>query len=327
MTRRSQASPCYTENLTDSTSLLPGHCACKEKAKRQSTGTSENKACSRKALHLPQQGGHNFPSTAMHRATHPVQRCQPSTPSPVLPPREHICRTCKRDSPSYTVFVINRDIVIQEQSHSIHVPCSCGPVQGSPVCLEGKEGWCMQSAWLATSLPEGQNLLCHPWSQNFSHCAGFSLYIALWLFALLSGRQVLVTFYSETAVLAYNDSTGMRNIADYGMDRLKQQGWVQSRISRNLLVNKGRPPPGTELVPQPWCTEIAKWKPFIAAVYIWHTGSKRNHKLSPSLSAYNFPVWPGWQCCGFQCVVKLLRCHRPYLALGSVFWSFDQLSS
>lgn len=82
--------------------------------------------------------------------------------------------------------------------------------------------------------------------------------IALCLFASLSGRQVLVTFYSETAVLAYNDSIGMRNIADYGMDRLKQQGWVQSSISRNLLVNKGRPPPGTELVLQPWRTEIAK---------------------------------------------------------------------
>lgn len=74
----------------------------------------------------------------------------------------------------------------------------------------------MQSACVITSLPEGQNLLCHPWSQNFSHCAGFSLDVALCLFALLSGSQVLVTFYSETAVLDYNDSTGIRNITDHG---------------------------------------------------------------------------------------------------------------
>lgn len=61
----------------------------------------------------------------------PSPRCCPST--------EHICSTCKGESPLYTVFIFYRDTVSQEQPHSIHAPCSRSPVQGSPVHLEGKD--------------------------------------------------------------------------------------------------------------------------------------------------------------------------------------------
>lgn len=95
---------------------------------------------------------------------------QPSTPSSA-----HICRMSKGCLPSYTVLIIHRYIMVQEQSHSIHMSSSCGPVQGSSVCLEENKGasqsLCMQNACIFTTLLEDPNLCSFLWPQPLSPCS------------------------------------------------------------------------------------------------------------------------------------------------------------
>lgn len=107
--------------------------------------------------HMCQQGLLQPLAQQVQRATlcHPPRakvQCVTAGPAPSpwrCPSTEHICSTCKGESPLYTVLIFHRDVVIQQQPHGIHTPCARSPVQGTPVCLEGKdrgrEGWWMHS--------------------------------------------------------------------------------------------------------------------------------------------------------------------------------------
>lgn len=89
-----------------------------------------------------------------------------------------MCRMSKRCLPSYTVLIIHWHIMVQEQSHSIHIPSSCSPVQGSSLCLEENEGksqsWCMQNVCIFTTLLEDPNLCSFLWPQPLPPCSADS---------------------------------------------------------------------------------------------------------------------------------------------------------
>lgn len=128
-------------------SLFQVHCARKEKVKN----TEHRYMC--------QQGLLQPPAQQVQRATlcHPPRAKVQSVTAGLAPSPQHWTHQqhMQGEWPLYTVFIIQRDIVIQQQPHSVHAPCSCSPVQGSPLCLQGKhrgrEGWCMHSVCMQQS--------------------------------------------------------------------------------------------------------------------------------------------------------------------------------